>query len=85
MSVNNETDISIRSSAQGLFMMMTSGFGATLGTVMAQQVVNHYVDFASDAPQVEGWSRAWFVFAGYMLVVAILFAILFKYKHNRNK
>lgn len=80
--VNKETDVSIRSSAQGLFMMMTNGFGATIGTVMAQQVVNHYVDFASDAPQVEGWSKAWFVFAGYMLVVALLFALFFKYKHN---
>ena len=80
--VNNETDISIRSSAQGLFMMMTSGFGATLGTVMAQQVVNHYVDFTSNAPQVEGWSQAWLVFAGYMLMVALLFTIFFKYKHN---
>ena len=83
--VNNETDISIRSSAQGLFMMMTSGFGATLGTVMAQQVVNHYVDFTSTSPQVEGWSQAWLVFAGYMLVVALLFAVFFKYKHNNMK
>jgi NHS family xanthosine MFS transporter len=82
--VNQETDMSLRSSAQGLFMMMTNGFGATIGTVMAQQVVNHYVDFTSDVPQVEGWSQAWMVFAGYMLVVAILFAILFKYKHNKN-
>ena len=82
--VNQETDMSIRSSAQGLFMMMTNGFGATIGTVMAQQVVNHYVDFTSDVPQVDGWSQAWMVFAGYMLVVAILFAILFKYKHNKN-
>lgn len=82
--VNNETDMSIRSSAQGLFMMMTNGFGATIGTVMAQQVVNHYVDFTSDAPQVEGWSQAWLAFAGYMLVVAILFAVLFKYKHNNR-
>jgi NHS family xanthosine MFS transporter len=80
--VNNETDISIRSSAQGLFMMMTSGFGATLGTVMAQQVVNHYVDFTSNASQVEGWSQAWLVFAGYMLMVALLFTVFFKYKHN---
>ena len=78
--VNKETDTSIRSSAQGLFMMMTNGFGATIGTVMAQQVVNHYVDFASQVPQVEGWSKAWFVFAGYMLVVAVLFALLFKDK-----
>jgi len=82
--VNNETDMSIRSSAQGLFMMMTNGFGATIGTVMAQQVVNHYVDFASDAPQVEGWSRAWLAFAGYMLIVALLFTIMFKYKHNNR-
>ena len=82
--VNQETDMSLRSSAQGLFMMMTNGFGATIGTVMAQQVVNHYVDFTSDVPQVEGWSQAWMVFAGYMLVVAILFTILFNYKHNKN-
>ena len=82
--VNQETDMSIRSSAQGLFMMMTNGFGTTIGTVMAQQVVNHYVDFTSDMPQVEGWSQAWLVFAGYMLVVAILFAFLFKYKHTKN-
>ena len=76
--VNKETDLSMRSSAQGLFMMMTNGFGATIGTVLAQQVVNHFVDFTSDVPQIEGWSKAWFVFAGYMLVVAVLFAILFK-------
>ena len=82
--VNKETDLSMRSSAQGLFMMMTNGFGATIGTVLAQQVVNHYVDFASNVPQVEGWSKAWFVFAGYMLVVAVLFALLFKYKHNER-
>jgi NHS family xanthosine MFS transporter len=82
--VNKETDLSMRSSAQGLFMMMTNGFGATIGTVLAQQVFNHYVDFASNVPQVEGWSKAWFVFAGYMLVVAVLFALLFKYKHNER-
>lgn len=78
--VNRETDLSVRSSAQGLFMMMTNGFGATLGTVLAQQVVNHYVDFGSQVPQIEGWSRAWFVFAGYMLVVMLLFAVFFKEK-----
>ena len=82
--VNQETDMSVRSSAQGLFMMMTNGLGATIGTIMAQQVVNHYVDFTSDMSQVEGWSQAWLVFAGYMLVVAILFAFLFKYKHTKN-
>lgn len=78
--VNQETDISIRSSAQGLFMMMTSGFGATIGTILAQQVVNHYVDFTSPMPQIDGWSQAWMVFAGYMLVVTLLFALIFKDK-----
>ena len=80
--VNQETDMSIRSSAQGLFMMMTNGVGATIGTILAQQVVNHYVDFSSQLPQVEGWSRAWMVFAGYMLVVAVLFAFMFKYSER---
>ncbi|MGL5937691.1 MAG: MFS transporter [Phocaeicola sp.] len=79
--VNNETDLSIRSSAQGLFMIMTNGIGATVGTLGAQYVVDQFVDFESTAPQVEGWSMAWFVFAAYALVVAILFAIIFKYKH----
>lgn len=83
--VNQETDISIRSSGQGLFMMMTNGFGATIGTVLAQQVVNHYVDYASPMPQVQGWSKAWFVFAAYMLVVAILFVVMFKNEHSENK
>lgn len=78
--VNQETDISIRSSAQGLFMMMTNGLGATIGTILAQQVVNHYVDFASPIPQVEGWSQVWMVFAGYMLIVMVLFGVLFKEK-----
>lgn len=78
--VNQETDISIRSSAQGLFMMMTNGLGATIGTILAQQVVNYYVDFASPIPQVEGWSQAWMVFAGYMLIVMVLFGVLFKEK-----
>ena len=80
--VDQETKPEIRSSAQGLFMMMTNGFGATIGTVLAQQVVNHYVDFTSAVPQVEGWSKAWMVFAGYMLMVALLFTVFFKYKHN---
>lgn len=78
--VNQETDISIRSSAQGLFMMMTNGLGATIGTILAQQVVNHYVDFASPILQVEGWSQAWMVFAGYMLIVMVFFGVLFKEK-----
>ncbi len=82
--VDKETDISIRSSAQGLFIIMTNGFGATIGTLSAQWVVNQFVDFSSTAPQVEGWTHAWFIFAAYALVVTILFAILFRYKNDKN-
>ena len=63
---------------------MTNGLGATIGTLSAQAVVNRFVDFNSSLPQVEGWSRAWFVFAAYALVVAVLFAIVFKYKHVKE-
>lgn len=81
--VDKETDPSIRSSAQGVFMMMTNGFGATIGTLGAQVVVNRFVYSQTDPLlQVEGWNTSWFVFAGYALVVAILFAIFFKYKYK---
>ncbi len=81
--VNNETDEKIRSSAQGLFMIMTNGIGATIGTLGAQAVVNHYV-YSQQTPiaQTAGWSTSWLIFAGYALVVAIVFAIIFKYKHD---
>jgi NHS family xanthosine MFS transporter len=83
--VNKETDLSIRSSAQGLFVLMTNGIGATLGNLGAQMVVNHYVDMTSTSPQTEGWSQAWMIFAGYALVVAVLFVIFFKYKHEQTE
>lgn len=81
--VDKETDKSIRSSAQGVFMMMTNGFGATLGMLGAQEVVNHYV-FSQTDPllQLSGWQTSWYIFAGYALVVTILFAIIFKHKHD---
>ena len=83
--VNQETDESIRSSAQGLFMMMTNGLGAFIGTVAAQQVINHYVFFpqaagATGPETIAGWQTCWFLFAAYALVVAVLFALLFKDK-----
>ena len=78
--VDKETDIAVRSSAQGLFIIMTNGLGATIGTLSAQWVVNQFVDFGSTEPQVAGWSHAWFIFAAYALIVAILFSIVFKYK-----
>lgn len=85
--VDKETDTGIRSSAQGLFFLMTNGIGATVGTLGAQAIVNHFVYNPAGngaAPEViaQGWQNAWYVFAAYALVVAIVFAIVFKYKHN---
>jgi len=79
--VDKETDTSIRSSAQGLFMIMTNGFGATIGSLAAGVVIRHFVP--APATSSVGWDVAWFIFAGYAAVVGILFAIMFKYEHKR--
>ena len=85
--VDNSTDSSIRSSAQGLFMIMTNGVGATIGTLSAQAVVNHF----TGSECIDGtfyttgdWSAVWIIFATYSLIVAVLFALLFKYRHVRE-
>ena len=72
--VNEHVDKEMRSSAQGLFMLMTNGLGASIGTWAAGIVVNHFV-YNAAAPN---WSTAWYIFAAYALVVAILFMIVFK-------
>ncbi len=69
--VEKETGSEIRSSAQGVFMIMTNGFGAFFGSYAAGAIV--------DAFQ---WPNSWFIFAGYAMVVGIAFALVFKYKHN---
>lgn len=77
--VDKKTTADIRSSAQGLFMIMTNGIGATIGTLAAQQVINHLVYSKPAGPeQIEGWSSAWLIFAGYALIVAVLFMICFR-------
>ena len=83
--VDKETDKDIRSSAQGLFMMMTNGLGASIGTLAAGAVVNALVYNQPAELQQAGWHNAWFVFAGYSLVVAIAFYFLFNYKHEAEK
>lgn len=77
--VDKETNPSIRSSAQGLFMIMTNGLGATIGTLSAMAIVNYHV-IPTDTPaeQLEGWRTCWIIFAGYALVVAVLFWLVFK-------
>jgi len=84
--VEQETDDRVKASAQGLFMLMTNGIGASVGTLIAGAVVNHYCHWT----EVDGisymmgdWSIPWLIFAAYALVVAVLFALLFKHKHVR--
>lgn len=88
--VDKETDLSIRNSAQGLFMMMTNGFGASLGMLAAGWVMNIYTinenGLMISNETTGGWTMAWTIFATYALIVAIAFSILFKYKHtNKDK
>lgn len=81
--VDQETDPSIRASAQGLFMLMTNGIGATIGTFGAQAVLNRLVylpvkNHADPHVVMHGWSTGWYVFAAYALVVAVTFIFVFK-------
>lgn len=80
--VEKETDQAIQASAQGLFMLMTNGIGATIGTLAAGKVVDHFCKWNESGYLLGDWASTWLIFAGYALVVAILFAILFKYKHQ---
>ena len=85
--VDQETDLNIRSSAQGLFMMMTNGFGASIGMLLAGQIVNHYTHgevVNGEFYKLGDWTTCWYIFAGYALVVAILFFFLFQYKHQKK-
>ena len=77
--VDGEVEPSMRSSAQGLFMLMTNGLGAAIGTLAAQAVVNRFVYSVSDpVAQMEGWRLSWLIFSAYSLVVAISFAFVFE-------
>jgi NHS family xanthosine MFS transporter len=77
--VDREAKPGIRASAQGLFMLMTNGIGAILGGLFAGAIVDYFTDSAG----TKAWQSIWFTFAGYAFVIAVLFLIMFKYKHNR--
>ncbi len=79
--VESTTDPKIRASAQGLFMMMTNGVGAFLGSKISGYVIDkYYTNTAGD----KEWHNIWFTFSIYALVIAVLFAVLFRHKHNPN-
>jgi NHS family nucleoside permease-like MFS transporter/NHS family xanthosine MFS transporter len=62
-------------------MMMTNGIGATLGVLVAGAIMDKLVFKAVDPD----WSKAWFIFAGYVLVVTLLFAVFFKESDQEKK
>ena len=78
MFMAKESTPSIRSSAQGLFMLMTNGLGAIIGAYGSGYIVDLY----TGADGMKDWSTIWYIFALYALVVTIAFALVFKYKHD---
>ena len=74
--VDQECEPSVKASAQGLFMMMTNGIGATFGTLAAGEIVNHYCQWEGGY-LLGNWQACWFIFAGFALVVGICFALMF--------
>ena len=80
MFVNLEADPRIRASAQGLFMIMTNGLGAFFGTMLAGAVVDHYTTHG-----VRDWHSIWLSFAGYALVLGLVFPFVFRYRHDPAK
>lgn len=87
--VDQQTTRSIRSSAQGLFMIMTNGLGASIGTWIAgTYVINRFVDMSADADaaaNLSGWQTSWFIFAAYALTITVLFIFLFRSPKKQDR
>lgn len=77
--IETETDSKMRASAQGLFMMMTNGFGTMIGALGSGIIIDKYFVLSD---KTWDWHNIWLGFAGYALIVAILFVFLFKHKHS---
>ncbi len=75
--VDQHCDASTKASAQGLFMLMTNGLGATIGTLAAGEIVNHYCTWEGNY-LVGDWKTVWLIFAAFALVVAVAFAFIFR-------
>lgn len=82
--VDSECQPEVRASAQGLFMLMTNGLGATIGTLAAGEIVNHFCSWSDKGYLLGNWQACWFIFAGYALVVFLLFWLCFHEKKNQQ-
>jgi len=80
--VETTTDSTIRSSAQGLFMMMTNGFGAILGSYTSGLIIKNYFTLENGT---NDWYHIWISFSIYAMVITVLFAVFFKHKHEAFK
>ena len=78
--VESQSEPGIRASAQGLFMVMTNGFGAFLGSRISGIVIDKFYTVG----ETKDWHGIWLAFAAYALVLALIFPVLFKYKHEKN-
>ncbi len=84
--VEQVAPLGIRASAQGLFMLMTNGLGAFLGGLISGWVVDYFTVYEQTTNIVlsRDWQSIWFSFAGYALVLGLIFPFAFKYKHVTN-
>lgn len=80
--IETETDSKMRGSAQGLFMMMTNGFGTMIGALGSGIIIDK---FYVSSGGIWDWHNIWIGFAFYSLIVTFLFIFLFKHKHNPDK
>ena len=77
--IETQTTPEIRGSAQGVFMMMVNGFGAFFGSIISGIVIDKYFTLADHS---KNWNGIWLSFAGYALVIAIIFPLVFRYKNE---
>ena len=83
MFVDQECNPSVKASAQGLFMLMTNGLGATIGTLAAGEIVNHFCSWQNGF-LVGDWKACWFIFSAFALVVGVAFWLVFDAKKKET-
>ena len=84
--VDQNTAPEIRSSAQGLFMLMTNGVGGTIGVIAAQYIINAYtygVTIGEEFYTVGDWPTCGYIFSAYARVVGGVVAMVFHPKNQK--
>jgi len=76
--VESQSDPKIRASAQGLYMLMTNGIGAVIGSSLSGLAIDRWFTGPDGS---KDWHGIWLAFALCALAMSVLFATLFKYRH----